>query len=335
MSVPLKSRFAQFLEAIRPTLSQRHLAKRELDFLENKLCDYIQDDDPFSFVKALRSGSFPKATALRRTEAADFDADIAVYVTAAGGEDTPVEDLVQYLETLTKRAYEKRTERTPMFKKEDSCVRVIFDVTPKINIDVLPVVALEHDSIPNWGMIPRRDSKKPRPSITEHIEFVRSRNKDRHAVPFHQIIRLWKRWRNHVFTETEHAKITSFFLELVLAKAYDELEGSLKGEALEDLSLFARWILQHGLRKEISFPDARVPAATVTHSSPVIVIDPVNRDNNLTADWIASDRDHFIDCVDVFRDVLRDAMLEADEDPDDAIAFLEQVFPDFSELSEE
>lgn len=335
MSALLKDRFARFLEAIRPTTGQRDLAKNELDFLEKKLREYIQDDDPFTFVKALRSGSFPKATALRRTETADFDADLAVYVTAADGEEAAIGDLVQYLETLAKRAYEKRTERTPTFKREESCVRIAFDVTPKINIDVTPVVALDHKSIPNWGMIPRRDGTKPRTSITEHIEFVRSRNKDGHAIPFHQIERLWKRWRNHVFTDEEQQKVTNFLLELVLGKACDELETSLTGEALEDLSLFARWILQHRLEKEISFPDARVPAATTTHSAPVIVIDPVNRDNNVAAGWTTADRDRFIERVDEFRDVLRDAQLEAADDPDDAIAFLEQVFPDFGDLSEE
>jgi hypothetical protein len=336
VTAPLKSRFARFLEAIRPTKSQRDLAKEELDFLEGKLREFIQDDDPFSFVKALRSGGFPKHTSLRRTEAADFDADLAVYVTAADGADTPVADLVQYLENLTRRAYENRTQRKPKFVKEDSCVRIIFDVTPKINIDVVPVVALDHDSIPNWGLIPRRDGTRPRTSVTEHIEFVRSRNNNaKHSVPFHQQLRLWKRWRNHAFEEAEHDKVSNFLLELVLGKAFDESEASLTGEALNDLSILARWIIHNRLAKEISFPDKRVPAATVTHSSPVIVIDPVNRDNNVAATWTTADRDRFLQRVDEFRDVLRDATLEADEEPDEAIAFLEQVFPGFGDLSEE
>lgn len=335
MIAPLKSRFTRFHEAIRPTQSQRDLAKEELYFLEEKLRDYIQDDDPFTFVKALRSGGFPKHTVLRRTEAADFDADLAVYVTASDGADTPVSNLVQYLENLTRRAYENRTERKPKFVKEDSCVRIVFDVTPKINIDVVPVVALDHDSIPNWGLIPRRDGSRPRTSVTEHIEFARSRNNAKYSVPFHQQLRLWKRWRNHAFEEAEHDKIGNFLLELVLGKAYDESEASLTGEALHDLSVLARWIIQHRLAKEVSFPDKRVPAATVTHSSPVIVIDPVNRDNNVAEAWSAADRDRFLERVDQFRDVLRDVTLEADEEPDEAIAFLEQVFPGFGDLSEE
>ncbi len=332
---PLKSRFTRFLEAIRPTKSQRDLAKDELGFLEGKLRDYIQDDDPFTFVKALRSGSFPKATSLRRTEAADFDADLAVYVTAAAGAETPVADLVQYLENLARRAYKKRTQRKPKFIREDTCVRIVFDVTPKINIDVVPVVALDHNSIPNWGLIPRRDGSRPRTSVTEHIEFVRSRNNSKHSVPFHQQLRLWKRWRNHAFEEADHEKVSNFLLELLIGKAWDESEVSLTGEALHDLAIVGRWIIQHRLSKEISFPDKRVPSATVTHSSPVIVIDPVNRDNNVAAAWTVEDRDRFLERVDEFRDVLRDATLEADEEPDEAIAFLEQVFPGFRDLSEE
>ena len=80
MNENLKSQFNRYLDAIQPTKGQRALAKDELSFLEGKLSEYISEDDPYRFVKALRTGSFAKATALRRTNTADFDADIAVYV---------------------------------------------------------------------------------------------------------------------------------------------------------------------------------------------------------------------------------------------------------------
>lgn len=336
MASPLKPRFARFLESIRPTEAQRKQARAELEFLEAKLSEQIKDDDPFEFVKALRSGGFPKAASLRRSESADFDADLAVYLRAAAGADTPIDDLLDYLERLARRAYENRTTRKPKFdRSQESCVRIVFDVTPKLNIDLVPVVALENDAVPNWGVIPRRDGEKRQTSVTEHVEFVRSRNKDGSAVPFHQLLRLWKRWRKYAFTKAEQKKVATFLLELVLGKAYDDQEHALIGEALEDLMHLARWIVQHGLDKEISFPDSRIPAPMVSHAGPVIVLDPVNRDNNVAHAWTATDRDHFIQKVDAFLDVLRDAHLEAEEDLESAIEFLEQAFPGFAELSEE
>ena len=59
MSAPLKSRFTRFIDAIRPTEGQRNLARTELIFLEVKLREYIQDDHPFQFVKALRPPRAP------------------------------------------------------------------------------------------------------------------------------------------------------------------------------------------------------------------------------------------------------------------------------------
>lgn len=337
MAPPLKARFARFNEAIRPTPAQRKQASKELQFLEDKLSDFIKDDDPFEFVKALRSGGFAKATSLRRAESADFDADLAVYVIAADGAATPTGDLLDYLEKLARRAYKDRTTRKPKFDREpESSVRIIFDVTPKLNIDLVPVVALDHASIPNWGVIPRRDGEKRHTSVTEHIEFVRSREKDSAAVPFHDLLRLFKRWRNYAFDEIKHSKVSSFFLELVFGKAYDEQEHGLAGEALDDLLSLARWVSQHGLDKEISFTDSRVPVATQTHIGPVIVLDPMNRDNNIAHDWTHQDRDDFLQKIDELVDILRDAEIEAEEDEEDeAIDFVEQVFPDFREMSEE
>ena len=107
------------------------------------------------------------------------------------------------------------------------------------------------------------------------------------------------------------------------------------GNALPDLSLLTGWIVQHGLENEISFPDARVPSATVRHNGPVIVLDPINREDNVAADWTTVDRDLFLDRLDQMRDVLRDAEIEAQDDTESAIHFLDQIFPSFSNLSQE
>ena len=333
MPAPLKTEFNRYLDAIQPTKGQRDLAKDELSFIEGKLHDYIQDDDPYRFVKALRSGSFAKATALRRTEAADFDADIAIYVEEA--ENVDVADLVAYIEKLTRRAYKQRTARRPRFETNESCVRVVFTKPPQINIDIVPIVEIPHETIPNWGLLPKRDGTQCHTSVSEHIQFVQTRNDQDAPVPFRKLVRIFKVWRNGAFEGKGQEKVRSFFLELVLGKAYDEQKAQMTGEALPDISKLAAWIIRHGLEREISFPDCRVPPAIVQHRGPVVVLDPINRDDNVTADWTVEDRDLFLDQLDELRDVLRDAENEAEHDLDAAIAFVDQVLPNFTNFCKE
>ena len=335
MQTLMKTQFNRYLDTILPTVAQRNLAKEELSFLENKLREFIQEDDPYRFVKALRSGSFAKATALRRTEAADFDADIAVYVDVEDEDAADIADLVAYIEKLARRAYNRRTTRRPRFETNESCVRTVFNVTPKINIDIVPIVSIEHRSIPNWGLLPKRDGTQCYTSVSEHVEFMRSRNDQDVPVPFRNLVRLFKAWRNGAFEGKNQEKVRSFLLELVLGKAYDEQKAQLKGEALPDMSRLAAWIIQHGLDREISFADHRVPPATVRHRGPVVVLDPINRDDNIASDWTDADRERFLDRLDALRDVLRDAELEAQHDLDSAIAFVDQALPNFSNFSRE
>ena len=330
----MKTEFNRYLDRIQPTRAQRDLAKDELSFLEDKLRGFIQDDDPYKFVKALRSGSFAKATALRRTESADFDADIAIYVEVDDEGVANIADLVAYTEKLVRRAYKQRTVRRPRFETNESCVRVVFSVTPKINIDIVPIVAVEH-AIPNWGLLPKRDGTHCYTSVSEHVEFVKSRNTPDVSVPFRKLVRLFKVWRNGAFEGKQLAKVGSFFLELVIGKAYDEQKEHMTGEALPDMSRLAAWVIQHRLGREISFPDCRVPQTTVRHTGPVVVLDPINRDDNVAADWTAADRDLFLDRIDELRDVLRDAEIEAEYDLDAAIAFVDQLLPNFRKFSEE
>ena len=321
------------MDAIQPTPGQRNLAKQELSFLEKKLNEYIQDDDPFRFVKALRSGSFAKATALRRSESADFDADVAVYVEAKDADSSDVANLIVYVEKLARRAYKLRKVRRPRFEKHESCVRAVFSVTPKINIDIVPIVAIEHRSIPNWGVLPKRDSTRCLTSVSEHIQLVRSRNNQDHNVPFRKLVRLLKVWRNGAFDSDLRTKASSFLLEILLAKAYDEQRHALCGEAFPDLYLLLIWIIRQGLETPIVFPDPRVPREQIPHRSPVVILDPVNRDDNVASNWSIGDRDSFLGRVDQFLDLLRDAEIEFGADIDAAIEFVDQALPNFRDFA--
>ncbi len=155
----LDSRFMKFIkEGIRPSKGQLKAAKEELDFLEKNLGTYITSEDEFDFEKALRSGSYAKTTILKRHEDGDFDADIGIYLKSRDGEEIDNQSALNYIEGLLRKAYEKRTERRPEFdRSKKSSIKIKFEDHPKINIDVVSIESKDHESIPNWGEILRRD----------------------------------------------------------------------------------------------------------------------------------------------------------------------------------
>lgn len=328
-------RFSRFIKAIGPTEGQNKVVKAELDFLETKLKNYVADDDDTTFVKALRSGSYAKATLLRRHEQGDFDADIAIYVRGGIADEDHSDGLLDYLERLLRRAYKNRSKRKPRFDRSSkSAVKVIFDDHPKINIDAVPVITVDHDQIPNYGEIPRRDGERRRTSVTEHILFVQQRSSLYQPTPFHNLIRIWKWWRNHAFDE--HDRVSSFFLELLLGQAFDESLSGFSDQWLDNLLAAGTWIVRHRLADPVIFDDSRVPPATAPHSAEVVVVDPMNADNNITHDWTAVDRDGFLEKVGEFCDVLQDAINDAEAgEHDDAAEILEQALPRFLDFSQE
>ncbi|MFZ5476913.1 MAG: SMODS domain-containing nucleotidyltransferase [Myxococcota bacterium] len=335
----MNARFSRFVGAdgIGPTEGQLKIAKKELDFLETKLGEFIEDDDEVRFVKALRSGSYAKNTLLRRHEAGDFDADIAIYVEPKNGDEESLPLLLDYLERLLRRAYKDRTARPPTFDRTaKSAVRVKFLDSPKINIDAVPVISRPHDTIPNWGAIPRRDGELRDTSVTEHITFVSDRNKVSKAVNFNHMVMVAKWWRNHAFDEDARGQLCSFALELIVGKAFDGTKDRLNGDWGHDLLEIFTWLIRHRFGAPISFPDSRVPKAAAPVDGVVKVIDPMNAGNNVSHDWTKAAADEVLFQAQRFCDVLGDAMNELNaEQEEEALTLLDSILPRFSEFSEE
>lgn len=330
----VNGRFDEFIRALRPTDAQMDLAKDELDFIEEKFESFeIEDHHDFSFKKALRSGSYAKKTILKRHETGDFDADIGIYFDVEDPEKLSPHDLMDHVEAVLRRAYKNRTGRTPQFERCKSAVRVKFDTHPKINIDAVPIVSLEHGSIDNYGYIPRRDLEKRKTSVTEHVKFVSDRNKLHYSTPYNQIFMLFKWWKNNALDETLGSKVSSFFLELVIAKAFDETYKTFTTNWLDNLLKVGSWIARNRLRESIYFVDKRIPVTTFP-KDPVIVLDSVNPQNNVAATWTTQDRDNFANKIQNMCDVLNDAVNEAAAgDIDSAVEILDIVFPNFSTWS--
>lgn len=332
----MNARFEEFIRSLRPSDGQLTLAKDELDFIEKKFSTYdTETHDDFSYKKSLRSGSYAKDAILKRHDTGDFDADIGIYFDVEDAETLSPHDLMNHVESVLRRAYKNRTERTPEFERAKSAVRVKFETHPKINIDAVPIVSLEHASIENYGYIPRRDNEKRKTSVTEHVKFVTDRNKQFQATPFNQILMLWKWWRNNAFEGQQRDQVSSFFLELVVAKAFDETYKTFNGDWLSNLLKMGTWIVRQRLREPVYFVDKRIPVTAIP-KDPVVVLDSVNPQNNVAASWSVQDRDRFVNQVQNFCDVLNDAINEAVAgDDESAVEVLDAVFPNFSTWSVE
>jgi len=332
----LNTRIEEFISALRPSKGQRNAVKTELDFLEGKLSDFISDDDTYKFVKALRSGSYAKTTILKRHEQGDFDADIGIYLESEDGSAIKITDALMYVESLLNKAYKDRTSRKPKYDlSKKSSIKVVFEDRPKINLDVVCIETKDHDSIDNWGQILRSDGTKRDTSITEHVRFVSERNKLQADTPFNQLIMLFKWWRNHKFDESEQEKFSSFFIETFVGKAFDATYKDFNSNWTDNLRKLCLWMIHHRLQERVEFNDNRIDTPSSYPNDPVVVLDPLNKSNNITHDWTDADRTKFIEGIEEFNAILRDVTLSDDDDDlDDDLELLDGILPNFSDWSE-
>jgi hypothetical protein len=110
-------------------------------------------------------------------------------------------------------------------------------------------------------------------SVQGQLDFIKGR-RDADS-RFKTIVRLLKKWRN----ENELDRFRSFTIELIVAHLYDR-DGA--ATSLEDgLQRFFLFVAQTGLTKPITFPELGKSVSFPT--DPVVILDPVNKDNNVAA----------------------------------------------------
>ena len=243
---------------------------------------------------------------------------------------------LNYIESLLRKAYRNRTVRRPTFDRtKKSSIKIKFEDHPKINLDIVCIESKEHTSIDNWGEILRRDDSRRETSISEHIAFVTERNKQFENTPFNQIVMLWKWWRNHKFTEFEQDKFNSFFLETYLGKAFDSVCNSFGKNWIDNMIKLGQWILRHRFEEIVWFKDERISDPEKWPDDPIVVLDPINKSNNITHDWNIHNKEHFLTAVTEFCEILTDARLAYEaEDIDEELNLLDSMLPHFSEWSE-
>jgi tRNA nucleotidyltransferase (CCA-adding enzyme) len=102
-------------------------------------------------------------------------------------------------------------------------------------------------------------------------------------------VRLLKNWRN----ELELERFRSFLIELIVAHLLDR--DGVASSLQEGLQRFYLYVAQSGLNEAITFPE--LGNVSSFPSDPVVVLDPVNKDNNVAARLTSAERDEIVNAA--------------------------------------
>ena len=241
----------------------------QVDTLIARLKRQIDANSSFKVTGFKKTGSLVKGTVLKPRGEQGVDADIAVFLDLSETDKDDEDKLHEIIVDLLVAAY-------PTKKRED------FTVQPRtlgihfhesgLDVDLVPVIPIDDE--PGFGWQPSSQRGDPiKTSIEGQLAFIKSRRDGDKR--FRTIVRLLKKWRN----EQGLDRLRSFTIELVAAYLYDR-DGT--ATSLESgLQRFFLYVTQSRLLERLTFPEHGV--VKLFPNDPVVILDPVNKDNNVAA----------------------------------------------------
>jgi tRNA nucleotidyltransferase (CCA-adding enzyme) len=273
-------------------------AKKRRDqvrYLRERLEAHIATHPDYDLVKLRGSGSTAKHTAIRRRRGEGSDADVAAYVRAGrvGGLNVNEADLLNWLLERCKEVYGK-TKVAEDFQVSDHAVGIIMHGT-KLKIDVVPVLYV--GDADDKGYLVTRDGTRVLTSVTQHLQFIRTR-RNAAGAEYLELIRLLKAFIRDAKRNDEQLRCKSFLIELIVAHLWDH--GWLGAPlAVHDypraFEQVLGYIVNTELRTPISFTDFYDRSAIGSSSDAVQVWDPVNPGNNIVSSYTEYHRARLVD----------------------------------------
>lgn len=251
--------------------------RQQVNRLLEKLESAVTVDGSYRIEKFRRAGSLEKGTSNRPRAGKPADADVGVYFAVEDPSTFDIADLQRLLKKLLIEAYPQKSEAD----FDDSGARtfgVVFKGTG-LEVDLVPIVSLDKEA--SYGLQYSRNGDPIQTSVKIHIEHYRDHAaRDQFLAPTLRFAKRWRNWR-------ELAGIQSFHLELILSYIIDR-DGPCPSleDGIRRLFLFIKRDLSRG----VVFGDARASAFT----DPVVVIDPANRENNVTSRILIAERDALV-----------------------------------------
>lgn len=255
----------------------------QVDRLIAELSRSIRGKTEIKITKVVKAGSFAKFTILRKTSVDPVDVDVVFYISGRDVDQETLTSLSDTIHELLIKVYP--TKSVEDFEIQRKAATVTF-AGSGLSVDVVPVI--QDESRPDYGwQFDIQDGSKVQTCAPCQIQFVRDRkaqDKD-----FRTLVRLAKKWRNHV----ELKPLKSFAIELVMAYILDQ-EGAA-GSIEARFRRFLLYIAQSGLKDTIHFPENAMPLGTF--EDPVIIVDPVCSQNNVTSRISEAERKQIVEAA--------------------------------------
>lgn len=242
----------------------------QVDRLIKELRKHVENRAELTVTKVVKAGSFAKYTILRKTNDDPVDVDVVFYITGKDVDHKTFAELSETIYQLLIKIYP--TKKVEDFEIQRRAATVTF-VGTGLAVDIVPV--LQDAKRPDYGwQFDIQDGSKSETCAPCSIQFVANRkNADKH---FRTLVRLAKRWKNHM----KPAGLKSFHIELIMARVL-EMNGT--GASIEQrFRDFLLYIAKSGLKERIDFVENRI-GPKVAFSDPVVIVDPVNNSNNVAS----------------------------------------------------
>ena len=272
--------------------------REQVNRLRLKMEAFIKDNPDVGLRKMLLSGSLAKGTSLKTLN----DIDVAIHV-ASPDAPTGETDLLDWLVEQLRKVYPNMN--ADQVSRGNHCVRISFRGSG-LDVDVVPVYEIEDDPLDRGYLYASDSGKRVLTSIPMHLDFIR-RRKNTCAVHYAQMIRFAKFWsakRKIVMGDSFRCK--SFLVELLMANRLDS--GAVLSNYPDALEEFFAYIVQTRLSNQIAFTDYFKACEIPSRGNTAIeVLDPVNLDNSIVADYSDSDRNTLVDQAEEALDAISEA----------------------------
>lgn len=159
--------------------------RHQVDYLRERLEDYIAAHPDFDLVKLRASGSTAKHTAIRRRRGTGSDADVAAYL-RVGDPGIDVSTVLAWLEERCEEIYGK-TKVAEDFKPSDHAVGITMRGS-SLKIDVVPVLYTGEPD--DRGYLVPSGGGKVLTAVTLHLRFIEKR-KGEAGDGYRELIRRW------------------------------------------------------------------------------------------------------------------------------------------------
>lgn len=259
---------------------ERDEHRAQVGRLLDKLESVLHEDGSYRIQKFRRAGSLEKGTSNRPRAGKPVDADVGVYFDVDDPTSFDIADLQQLIKKLLSAAYPQKSEDD----FDDTGARtfgVVFQGSG-LEIDLVPIVSLDAEA--NYGFQYSRAGDCVKTSVKVHLDHYRDHaGRDPLLSPTLRMAKRWRYWQ-------ELGGIQAFHLELMLSYLVDRYGAATTlEESLRRLFLFIARDLQHG----VTFDGADASG----FADAMVIVDPANDENNITARVKPAERDALVDAA--------------------------------------